>query len=170
MEDEVLTEDPQSRNEALLQNILGDDNTITEPQSRNEAILYAMGTGATEIGEPYTAPPQSRIEALLIDVFEKSGDLWDAASKTLNNTQQERYGVTLDGGHTYVIVNNSSSAFGGDRDSRTCYWWDKTAGTTGQLLASDGRTQAAVVTSTGELHIWVGTEPSPYFHVYRFDM
>lgn len=100
----------------------------------------------------------------------KYGDLWDSESKTLNNSQAERYGVTLDGGHTYVIVNNSSSTFGGDRDSRTCYWWDKSTGTTGQLLAADGRTQAAVVTASGEFHIWVGETPSEYFHIFRFDM
>ena len=35
------------------------------PQSRNEAILQA-----TIDGTPYTAPPQSRIEALLIQLKE----------------------------------------------------------------------------------------------------
>ena len=33
---------PQSRNEAILQNILGADNPLMPPQSRVEAILQAI--------------------------------------------------------------------------------------------------------------------------------
>lgn len=58
---------PQSRNEALLQNLLGADNEIGDPQSRIEAILTAMLDG-TDAGEPYTDPPQSRNEALLMAI------------------------------------------------------------------------------------------------------
>ena len=101
----------------------------------------------------------------------KHGDLWDAASKTMTNSGTERYGVSLEGGHTYIIVNNSYGGYGGTRDNRTCYWWDKGGGVAnGQLLAADGKTQAAIVTPTGEFHIWVGADPSPYFHIFRFDM
>ena len=34
--------EPQSRNEAILQNILGAENELETPQSRNEAILQAI--------------------------------------------------------------------------------------------------------------------------------
>lgn len=112
----------------------------------------------------------SHIKALH-DELAKGGDLWDSESTTTTNSGTERYGVTLEGGHTYVIVNNSYSGYGGSRDGRTCYWWDKGGGVAhGQLLAADGRTQAAILTPTGEFHIWVGSDPSEYFHVFRFDM
>lgn len=58
---------PQSRNEALLQNLLGAENEIGDPQSRIEAILTAMLNG-TAVGDPYTDPPQSRNEELLMAI------------------------------------------------------------------------------------------------------
>ena len=64
---------PQSRNEALLQNMLGADNPIPEPESRNEAILYAIVNELDNIPEPYEAPPRSRIESLLVELYENSG-------------------------------------------------------------------------------------------------
>ena len=97
-------------------------------------------------------------------------DLWDASSTTTTTSGYERYGMTLEGGHTYVVVNDSYGGYGGGRDSRDCYWMDKN-GTmeSGNLSASAGRTQAAVLRPTGELHIWVGATPSEFFHIYRFD-
>ena len=65
--------EPQSRNEALLQNILGATNPIGTPQSRNEAILKAILDGLDEIPAPYVAPPQSRIEELLVELWENGG-------------------------------------------------------------------------------------------------
>ena len=53
---------PQSRNEAILQNIMGANNVLPLPQSRIEEILFAKLTGAA-----YTEAPQSRIENLLIE-------------------------------------------------------------------------------------------------------
>ena len=41
--------EPQSRNEAILQNILGADNVLGDPQSRIEEILQAI-----LYGESYT--------------------------------------------------------------------------------------------------------------------
>lgn len=63
----------ESRNEALLENMLGGDNVIVPPQSRNEAILYAIVNDLPSIPEPYTGTPQSRIEALLVELYEKGG-------------------------------------------------------------------------------------------------
>lgn len=60
--------DPQSRNEAILQNILGEENELDEPQSRNEAILQAILNGTD-----YEDEPQSRIEELLIAIKEGGG-------------------------------------------------------------------------------------------------
>ena len=48
-------EAPQSRIEALLQNILGEDYDIGEPQSRNEALLMAIDEEIEGMaGEPIT--------------------------------------------------------------------------------------------------------------------
>ncbi len=57
-------EAPQSRNEAILQNILGEHNELLEPQSRNEAILQAI-----LYGDSYTEDAQSRIETLLLCIL-----------------------------------------------------------------------------------------------------
>ena len=57
---------PQSRNEAILQNILGADNVLLPPQSRNEAILQNI-LGADNV----LLPPQSRIEELLMQLLEE---------------------------------------------------------------------------------------------------
>ena len=56
--------DPQSRNEAILQNILGASNVLVDPQSRIEAILQAILYGTA-----YTAEPQSRMEELLLCIL-----------------------------------------------------------------------------------------------------
>lgn len=61
--------EPQSRNEALLQNILGASNAIGDPQSRIEAILTAILENAA-VGDPYTDPPRSRNEKLLLAIKE----------------------------------------------------------------------------------------------------
>lgn len=55
---------PQSRNEAILQNILGEHNELLDPQSRNEAILQAI-----LYGDSYTEDAQSRIEELLLCIL-----------------------------------------------------------------------------------------------------
>ena len=59
-------DEPQSRNEALLQDLLGASNEFGEPQSRNEAILQNM-LGANNV----LVKPQSRIETLLQDILEQ---------------------------------------------------------------------------------------------------
>ena len=57
---------PQSREEALLQNILGAHNELGIPQSRIEKIWqYALGIDGIVLD-----PPQSRIEVLAIQVAE----------------------------------------------------------------------------------------------------
>ena len=48
--------EPQSRNEAILQNILGANNVLGDPMSRIEEILQAILNG-TE----YNKEPKSRI-------------------------------------------------------------------------------------------------------------
>lgn len=40
---------PQSRIEALLQNILGESYDIGDPQSRNEALLMLIAEQGTEV-------------------------------------------------------------------------------------------------------------------------
>lgn len=62
---------PQSRNEAILQNILGEHNDLGPAQSRIEAILLAILNGG-DIGEPYTDPPRCEIEELLVAI--KNGE------------------------------------------------------------------------------------------------
>ena len=55
---------PQSRNEAILQNLLGANNKLEEPQSRVEAILQAILGG-----QEYTEEAMSRIEELLLCIL-----------------------------------------------------------------------------------------------------
>ena len=61
---------PQSREEAILQNINGAENVLEPPQSRNEEILTAI-LDDTE----YNKPPESRIEGLLIDLKVKINNM-----------------------------------------------------------------------------------------------
>lgn len=56
--------EPQSRNEAILQNILGEHNELVYPQSRNEAILQAILYNTA-----YTEEARSRIETLLLCIL-----------------------------------------------------------------------------------------------------
>lgn len=61
---------PLSRNEAILQNILGADNVLVAPQSRIEAILQAILNDSS-----YDAEALSRMEELLLAI--KDGGTWD---------------------------------------------------------------------------------------------
>ena len=62
MSDEFET--PRSRNEAILQNILGAENELVEAQSRIEAILQAILNNGT-----YSEEPKSRIETILLKIL-----------------------------------------------------------------------------------------------------
>ena len=62
--------EPQSRNEAVLQNILVAENTLSSPESRVEAMLQAI---LHNDPDEYTAAPQSRIEALLLAILNGEG-------------------------------------------------------------------------------------------------
>lgn len=53
-----------SRNEAILENILGADNVLVEPQSNIEEILQAI-----LYQDQYTKEPESRIEEILIAIL-----------------------------------------------------------------------------------------------------
>ncbi len=59
---------PQSRAEAILQNMLGANNELEPPQSRAEAILQNMLGANNEL-----EPPQSREEQLLMLLLEQGG-------------------------------------------------------------------------------------------------
>lgn len=74
---------PQSRNEALLQNILGAANTYGIPQSRIEAILQNMLGEDNEL-----VPPQSRNEELLLRILAmwKSGQQAGAVAEGVSLT------------------------------------------------------------------------------------
>lgn len=60
--------DPESRNEALLGNLLGESNEFGEPQSANEAILQNI-LGANNV----LREPQSRIESMLKEILDGGG-------------------------------------------------------------------------------------------------
>lgn len=66
----------QSRNENLLEDILGASNTFGKPQSRIEAILQNMLGAENEIGEPL-----SRNEQLLTQILEQGVGNWDWKGK-----------------------------------------------------------------------------------------
>lgn len=59
-------DEPLSRNEALLQDLLGADNTFGAPQSRIEAILQNILGANNALGQP-----QSRNEELLMQILEQ---------------------------------------------------------------------------------------------------
>ena len=59
---------PQSRTEAVLQNILGAENELSAPQSRIEAILQNILGAENEL-----SAPQSRVEELLMAILEQGG-------------------------------------------------------------------------------------------------
>lgn len=61
---------PMSRNEAILQNILGANNVLVDPQSRIEAILQAI-----LYDEAYDEEAMSRMEELLLAI--KNNGTWD---------------------------------------------------------------------------------------------
>lgn len=82
---------PQSRNEALLQNLLGEENEVLDPMSNIEKILLnILGYEGLEID-----PIQSRNEALLLQILEQGtgggggGVTVEPLSVTENGTYQE---------------------------------------------------------------------------------
>lgn len=70
-------QDPQSRNEAILQNILGEMHDLLPAQSRVEAILQAILNETS-----YEPAPQSRIEELLLAI--KDGGTFDDEARSRN--------------------------------------------------------------------------------------
>ena len=69
------------------------------PQSRNEAILESMLTG-----DPYEAPPQSRIEDLLIQIKEAGGTAGTAVIANPNITGDADYVDTIQIGAIKYVV------------------------------------------------------------------
>lgn len=86
---------PQSRVEALLQNLLGADNPYGAPQSRIEAILQNM-LGANNV----LLPPESRNEELLLEILQQGGGGKPTQTKTATPTEQEQTILPDDG---YVL-------------------------------------------------------------------
>ena len=126
----------QSRNEDILENMLGASNPLGEPQSREEALLMQLlekisvidkaiiwrGVTTTEItdgattnpvtidGDPYTA---------------KTGDMvtYDSTEFVFNGTTWQEYGAastiftaTLTAGETTVTITDSQIAIGATID------------------------------------------------------
>ena len=94
---------PQSRNEALLQNILGAENEILPPMSNNERILLnILGETGVEI-----FPPQSRIEELLLALLEQGtgggeSKLPQVVSRMVTElTEADLVGVTSIGAYAF---------------------------------------------------------------------
>lgn len=75
MSDEFET--PRSRNEAILQNIIGADNELVEAQSRIEAILQAILNNGT-----YSEEAKSRIETILLKIL--NGETYEGEVKSRN--------------------------------------------------------------------------------------
>lgn len=101
---------PQSRKEALLENILGADNEMQPPQSRTEAILQNM-LGANNVLEP----PQSREEYLLQQILEQGGGSGaDITLETLNVTQNGTTNAPSGTAYNKVVANVPNSYAAGD--------------------------------------------------------
>lgn len=99
---------PQSRVEALLQNLLGADNPYGAPQSRIEAILQNM-LGANNV----LLPPESRNEELLLEILQQGGGGGKPTqTKTATPTEQEQT-ITPDEGYVLseVTVNPIPSQY-----------------------------------------------------------
>lgn len=100
-----IFEDPQSRNEALLQNILGANNDLGDPQSRNEALLMNILGESYDIGEA-----QSRIETLLMRIKEEGlGTKITAADlgKVVQETAPGEYGLVAQTAHAQITENGT---------------------------------------------------------------
>lgn len=69
-----------SRNEAILENMLGAENQLEAPQSRNEKILHNMLGASYELDAP-----QSRIEKLLLEILKQAP----------TQTEEEIYGEII---------------------------------------------------------------------------
>ena len=94
---------PQSRNEALLQNILGADNALGDPQSRNEALLMNILGESYDIGEA-----QRRIETLLMRIKDEglgTKITADDLGKVVQETAPGEYGLTAQTAHAEITVN-----------------------------------------------------------------
>lgn len=83
--------DPESRNEALLGDILGESNEFGEPQSANEAILQNM-LGANNV----IREPQSRIESMLKEILDGGG-----MGCEMNVVIKNKYAKTLTATYTF---------------------------------------------------------------------
>lgn len=98
-----IFEDPQSRNEALLWNILGASNDLGDPQSRNEALLMNILGESYDIGEA-----QSRIETLLMRIKEEglgTKITADDLGKVVQETAPGEYGLTAQTAHAEITEN-----------------------------------------------------------------
>lgn len=96
---------PQSRNEALLQNILGANNALGDPQSRNEALLMNILGESYDIGEP-----QSRIEQLLMQIKEQGigGKITaDDLGKVVQEIAAGEYGLVAQTAHEEITENGT---------------------------------------------------------------
>lgn len=100
-----IFEDPQSRNEALLQNILGANNDLGDPQSRNEALLMNILGESYDIGEA-----QSRIETLLMRIKEEglgTKITVDDLGKVVQETAPGEYGLVAQTAHAQITENGT---------------------------------------------------------------
>lgn len=96
---------PQSRNEALLQNILGANNALGDPQSRNEALLMNILGESYDIGEP-----QSRIETLLMRIKDEglgTKITADDLGKVVQETAPGEYGLVTQTAHAEITENGT---------------------------------------------------------------
>ena len=96
---------PQSRNEALLQNLLGADNTdLGTPQSRNEALLMKL------LGQDVLIQaPVSRIEQLLYQMIEDGFGCIKAedVGKVAQEISEGKYGLVAQTAHAEITENGT---------------------------------------------------------------
>lgn len=98
---------PQSRNEALLQNILGESYDLGAPQSRNEALLMKIAGEDVDVD----FEPQSRIEVLLKEIIDNGGTGGGVEVESLSVTENGTY--TAEQGKAYSPVTVDVQGSGG---------------------------------------------------------
>ena len=109
------TNPPQSRNEAIIEDIITGTQYTDPPQSENEEILVSILNGT-----PYSKAPQSRMADLLLqlkDFIGEGGNLYEKHIPTVLSEKQ----LLPNDGNFYDIFVDGSKIVGVNSKTNTCF-------------------------------------------------